>query len=411
MMDCARCEPVLLDLCYGELSPALEREVRGHVADCATCRKALARLESGQALARQLPEESVPPELTARIMKHARAHGRKRAWSFRIAQDWFEAIARVAMTRQVAMATLSLVIVCVGLWSLPELTRRRDSRNLVAEGEGPSHDVAPAPLPPSAAEAAEQPAELARAGAPKAAGAPKGRGEAGPAAARRAERPESTALARAESKQRERTADKRSALEPDLAAPALSAPAAEPELLEDQQVADALAERRARSENVQAPAASTAEADAPRLGAAAPATTASLEDIFKAGLERYRTGDYVAAVQLLSRMLESSAPSGQRAPALLYLARSERALGRCDRAIRAYETLVRSYGSSQQSAAALLEGVECYDRLGEPVGAQRLLEHATSVPLLATQASRALHERGVPRSDTSGDKPPAVTPR
>jgi hypothetical protein len=98
-------------------------------------------------------------------------------------------------------------------------------------------------------------------------------------------------------------------------------------------------------------------------------------------------------------MLESSAPSGQRAAALLYLGRSERAIGRCDRAIRAYETLVRSYGSAQQSSAALTEGVECYDRESDPAGAQRLLEHATSVPSLSTQATRALHDRTAPATN------------
>jgi tetratricopeptide (TPR) repeat protein len=118
--------------------------------------------------------------------------------------------------------------------------------------------------------------------------------------------------------------------------------------------------------------------------------------MFQAGVERYRAEDYAAAAQLFARMLESTAPSGQRASALLYLARSERALGRCDRAIRAYETLVRSYGSAQQSASALPEGVACYDQLGDSAGAIRLLEHATSVPTLAALANKALHDRGEP---------------
>ena len=106
-------------------------------------------------------------------------------------------------------------------------------------------------------------------------------------------------------------------------------------------------------------------------------------------------------------MLESSAPSAQRAAALLYLARSERALGRCDRAIRAYETLVRSYGSSQQSSSALSEGVACYDQLGNSAAATRLLEHANSVPSLSVQASKALQDRssGAPAAPAGAAEP------
>ncbi|HKU42316.1 MAG TPA: hypothetical protein VJR89_29360, partial [Polyangiales bacterium] len=140
--------------------------------------------------------------------------------------------------------------------------------------------------------------------------------------------------------------------------------------------------------------AQAAAAPAAPPPAAAPAGPVGLDEMFQAGVERYRAEDYAGAAQQFARMLESSAPSGQRAAALLYLARSERALGRCDRSIRSYETLVRSYGSAQQSAAALTEAVECYDQLGDGAGAVRLLEHATSVPSLAAQAQKTLHERG-----------------
>jgi len=152
-MDCAHCEPALLDLCYGELAAPFERDVRAHVADCPTCRKALSRLEAGQALARQLPEETAPPELTARIMKQARLHVRPSAFTYGTVQGWFDAIARVSMTRQVAMATLSLLIVFVGLWSIPELTRRRETPGALVvddaarQGEaGPSRETPPAAM-------------------------------------------------------------------------------------------------------------------------------------------------------------------------------------------------------------------------------------------------------------------------
>lgn len=416
-MDCAHCEPVLLDLCYGELTPPAEREARTHISSCPTCRKVLARLESGQALAQNLPQEAPSAESTTRIMQLARAHGRRSSRSL-IGRSWLSSLARVAMTRQVAMATLSLLIVFVGLWSMPELTRRRDAGELSPEVEGAE-----------AARAGQATSSQPTAAEPSGPGRPRGgpshadgratpRKHDAPAAregiVRARARPEPGAQnARAEAKPRERPEPPRFA-----PAPPASAAAAQAAPLAETAVQAALDEQRALSGSegddalaFTAPAPATASAAAP--AEASGSSAASLEAIFKAGLERYRSGDYAAAVQLLSRMLESSAPSGQRAPALLYLARSERALGRCDRAIRAYETLVRSYGSSQQSLAAMLEGVECYDRVGEPMAAQRLLEHATSVPSLAAQATRALQERGVssPRGEALGDKQAAPQPR
>jgi len=155
-MDCTHCEPVLLDLCYGELAPAQERDVRAHIADCPTCRKALSRLEAGQALARHLADEAPPPELTDRIMRAARAHARRSASPLERLQGLIEAMARLAMTRHFAMATLSVLIVVVGLWSVPELTGRREARpdTLVVEAPneeaGPSREVAASAAPASA---------------------------------------------------------------------------------------------------------------------------------------------------------------------------------------------------------------------------------------------------------------------
>jgi len=163
-MDCTHCEPVLLDLCYGELAPPHERDVRAHVAECPTCRKALGKLEAGQALARHLPDEAPSPELSERILRAARAHVRRSSgsWPERV-QDWLDSMARIATTRQVAMATLSLLIVFVGLWSIPELTQRRDARSPLVLEPGQEAEPAPprelplaptaqAPPPPTAAE-------------------------------------------------------------------------------------------------------------------------------------------------------------------------------------------------------------------------------------------------------------------
>lgn len=423
-MDCTHCEPVLLDLCYGELPPAQEREVRAHIHECPTCRKALSRLEAGQALARHLPDDAPSPELSDRILRAAQAHLRQRGTVFERFQGLLESIARIAMTRQVAMATMSLLIVFVGLWSIPELTHRRDARSVTVEappGEaGPSvHESLPTAAPPAApATDVAQPeleASLHRR-SPQVSGAAPRKGAA-EAAAKRAERVDSARGARAEPRQV--VADRSKLKEETRAAPqrqfAMQPPPKvgipEPsDELEGLAAVGDLRQRRLRSfeEQDDKPALGNASGDlAARKPAAAAAAesgglsglpsrsaaAATLEDVFAAGVERYRAEDYTAASQLFSRMLESSAPSAQRAAALLYLARSERALGHCDRAIRAYETLVRSYGSAQQSSIALSEGVACFDQLGDAAGAQRLLEHATSVPSLSAQATQRLHDR------------------
>jgi TolA-binding protein len=433
-MDCTHCEPVLLDLCYGELAPAHEREVRAHIHECPTCRKALSRLEAGQALARHLPDEAPSPELTDRILRAAQAHLRQRGTPLERFQGYLESMARIAMTRQVAMATMSLVIVFVGLWSIPELTHRRDARNSVLveaphEGEaGPSRDALASAPQPTAAPAngadesvPESPPTRRRATAPASssdARAP--RKAVAEVAAKRAERSE---RARGGGVEKEMLADRvkpkaESRTSAQRFAPAPPRVAAAPQAAAAPMPADeAVAELKGQSSASQPALGNTSderksglmlEDDGEALEGLASRSLApvTIEDVYSAGVERYRAEDYTAAAQLFARMLESSAPSAQRAAALLYLARSERALGRCNRAIRAYETLVRSYGSAQQSAVALSEGVACFDQLQDAAGAQRLLEHATSVPSLSAQATKTLHDRSVKAADApAGAKP------
>jgi TolA-binding protein len=444
-MDCTHCEPVLLDHCYGELEPAAEREVRAHVHECASCRKALSRIEAGQALARHLPDEAPSAEMTDRILRAAQAHLRKRGTAFERFQGFLESMARLAMTRQVAMATMSLLIVFVGLWAIPELTHRKDSRGAVVveaphDGEAgpsaPQPTAAPAPEPAASesvptAEIAAEPQTRRRPAAAEAVAQRARRREVasveakgGGGLALRDQASSANSVDRAKQQQpKDKLAEKRFAPPPPAAADGQrdevddllaqnvgkressaslrgsssgrvqSQPSAAPEAEAD--ALEGLSDGEEHRRNPYASRSEPAKAAAPAAPAPAAATASpsSLEDVYAAGVERYRAADYAAAAKLFSRMLESSSPSAQRPAALLYLARSERALGRCDRAIRAYETLVRSYGSAQQSALALAEGVGCFDKLGDAAGAQRLLEHATSIPSLSAQATKALHDR------------------
>lgn len=441
-MDCTHCESVLLDLCYGELPPAQEREVRAHIHECPTCRKALSRLEAGQALARHLPDEAPSAELTDKILRAAQSHLRQRGTPLERLQGYLESFARIAMTRQVAMATMSLLIVFVGLWSIPELTQRRDARSVTVEappGEaGPSAAVAAEPSAVPAQPLAELDAPAVSQGAAEGSGGPPRRAAVEAAAKRARSAP---ALA---GRELERAKSKAEALPNARRRQFATAPPPAAALAEDEpldglsdglsdfgaaaerkdaaaQKADKLAVGNASGDLVArkpqptgapvAPAAPLSRAEPDMLRAESRAAPTTIEDMYLAGVERYRAEDYVAASQLFARMLQSSAPSAQRAAALLYLARSERALGRCDKAIRAYETLVRSYGSAQQSSIALSEGVACYDQLGDSAGAQRLLEHATSVPSLSAQAMQRLHDRSPAKPAEPAAPASAAPPR
>ncbi len=429
-MDCTHCESVLLDLCYGELPPAQEREARAHILDCPTCRKALSRLEAGQVAARYLPDDQPSAELTQKILRAAESHARRSTggWLERV-QLVIESMARIAMTRQVAMATLSLLIVFVGLWSIPELTRRREAHTEVVVEPSPTGEAGPSRpqlAQPSSTPAAAEPESPAldqaiaknasgRARAKDAASS-KGAAAAKPAtevAAKRRARITSDDLV-AEQKQPKAAAPRKVSgrfAEPPpepadklarAPAPALTEPSVQGQGASTETTAARGKAESARDEAERSPAGLGAASEPPEAVPSASSTAPiTLEDVFKAGVERYRAEDYAAAAQLFARMLESSAPSAQRAAALLYLARSERSLGRCDRAIRAYETLVRSYGSAQQSASALTEGVACYDQLSDGAGAARLLDHASSVPSLSVQATKMREDRGAAKPEAA----------
>ena len=112
-----------------------------------------------------------------------------------------------------------------------------------------------------------------------------------------------------------------------------------------------------------------------------------------AGLAHYRAREYALASPLFSRALVSASSSSEEAMTLLYLARAERALGHCDRAIDSYTTLVRVHAAKAEALAALREGVACYDQLSEPGLAQHLLEQAASMPELSVGARSLLSQR------------------
>ncbi len=461
-MAAKHCEELLLDLAYGELSSTVEAEARAHLAVCPQCAAVLKRIEGGLQLARRLPLEDPPASLSHRLMEAARASAhastenavrtetRPSVAPWHAVAEWLR---RFPMVRQVQMAIVMLLIVGVGLWSVPQMTRK-----LRAPGQtvvSPDHDGEAAP---SAALAPAKPLDLAvdpytrrirakgernasarvarevkepavpsdmaasekrKEGADLAAAEPSGDARealAEPAATAQAEgeaAPEAPAAAPAEEAAAPVEADKAVAAKD---APALDELAAGPAKKErafappPPSAAVASAEKSVAAAKRAPPSAKSAayggggqddpmvnpyasgnEAASSRLaaraagslgkvsvGAAQPATapdgTGSVSALYARALERYRAGDYSSARSLLEALLARSDLGKERSSALLYQARSLRALGRCDLAVAPYAALASRYLGTAEAAAAVREGAACYEVLGQSDKAAALLQ-------------------------------------
>lgn len=149
-MECEAVDGRLLDLVEGELEPTDAQSIRAHVETCAECGRALARLEGGRAIARKMEivepragsldavraaararaaevvRESAPSPRAAAVEDVPRARPREReseperAWW----GELFRWLGSMAMGPQVAMATLLVLMVGLGLWSIPSLRGR-----------------------------------------------------------------------------------------------------------------------------------------------------------------------------------------------------------------------------------------------------------------------------------------------
>ncbi|HEX4355708.1 MAG TPA: hypothetical protein VHZ95_22430, partial [Polyangiales bacterium] len=80
-----------------------------------------------------------------------------------------------------------------------------------------------------------------------------------------------------------------------------------------------------------------------------------------------------------------------------YLARTERALGHCDRAVNSYDTLVRVHPGRPEAKSALHEAVSCYERLSQPGKVWRLLEQASQTRELSAEARGMSQRSGTTR--------------
>jgi hypothetical protein len=156
--DCERWENRLLDLAYGEIDEAEEREVRAHLDGCDHCQGALEKLSRGRALAKKLPQLEPPAAMVSAVLRAARDKALEiEAARAEAARDEEEAAAKaappeaapvpeksfwtwlvgVATSPQFAMVSLLVLTVGVGLWWFPGVTGHRPlTPPLVAEPTG-----------------------------------------------------------------------------------------------------------------------------------------------------------------------------------------------------------------------------------------------------------------------------------
>jgi hypothetical protein len=165
-MDCRTCQPTLIDLLHGELATDAADAARAHLRECASCSAAYEALVAGQRFGRTLEMADPPAAVADRIMAFAEAHARtaqqQRASAAApsaqgVWRPLLEFVSRFAMARQVGMVTISLLIVAVGLWSLPQLKGSQSGVPAVAAGGTVLNpDAEESAVPPAGVQPAER---------------------------------------------------------------------------------------------------------------------------------------------------------------------------------------------------------------------------------------------------------------
>jgi hypothetical protein len=448
-ISCERCQDLLTELVCDELPAAEAASLRAHAKGCERCGPALSKFERTLEVSLALPLLTPSPDVERRIMQAARSALQSRAKGpLREAPEappsgflaWCARVGSWAMSPQVAMASVLLLVVGIGLYALP-LGTDQEAGGLRASEDSSSPPMAPepaatvtaAPTPePAAADELDRlspPREQAEerklsvplrrerpsdglqleakkgGGArlyegknqapakPKAAPAPiaksaddgnadfAGLGSAGEASARvkREAEPAGPAATRAAARKQNLELDSEYATGSRFAPPP---PAAAPA--------------------ASAPSARAAGGSQQSLGGRAPAANAELQVQDKErsasqaqgagdakaasglgqGIAAAQRGDLATAQKLLAPIAQQGAQP-ERAQASLWLARSLRAAGDCTRALVYYKPLADAAGASR---AVLEEAADCYERTGGGAQAKRLRARAMPSAAPATKA-------------------------
>lgn len=412
--DCERWENRLLDLAYGEIEEADEREVRAHLDGCEHCRSSLGRLSRGRALASKLPQLEAPPDVMQVVLRAARDKAleleasRKAAAVAQAKQEvelaeaarpapaapqrsWWESVLAVVMAPQFAMATILLLTVGVGLWWFPG--SHGDGRNAPRLVSEPTAAAGPEALVPA------EPLRF----------------DVDPRTGRVEAHHEGEAETVAEARPPSRIRPPPVVVSPDEAGTETAVATVHVEDGESAgMVVDGVLPDTARSTGPEMGIAM----DEPALPSAGDRITeAPMVPSSEAAAERAPGGvapppaaPSTAGATGLSYDVERADPDGDvmLSAGLLRQARELARAGRDRDAIAQYESFLRGYRTAGAAPTAMLELADCYRRTGQLDRARSWLERAAAIPSVATAARRELvrldaAELAASREATSGE--------
>ncbi|UJR80946.1 zf-HC2 domain-containing protein [Sandaracinus amylolyticus] len=424
-LPCESVENRLLELVYGELSEREARDVRAHVSGCEGCGRSLTRLEGGRALARKMEPVEPRADLLEAVRAAARAKAaetvarasapaeapaavaerRPRPSEAPAERGWWSELLRwlgsMAMGPQVAMATLLMLMIGIGLWSLPALRGRneRASTDAVVEPD-PAGEVGPSralePAEPLAFDFDPRTRRLAPVGEEVEAPAP----EAPVAPTRPGVAPVTTADRRTTTTTPAREAPEQQAVaarQPRPAGRVESEPLAgiEQDLAPGEAVGSVvdgpLPEPRAEGTTSSSAYAATEAERPPVVAPTAPPPATSAPDRYEARDEVPRPEPDSDA--MLADALHRQAQAASR----------QGAYAEC---VRQYQSLLSRYPRYSDAGRALLDLAECQRRSGRIADAQRSLERAQAIPSVRADATRELTRM---RMEQRAAEPPAAT--
>ncbi|MAQ19893.1 MAG: hypothetical protein CMN30_34450 [Sandaracinus sp.] len=423
-MSCSH-DDRLLDLVLGELPAGEAAALRADAAECPHCQDTLARLEVGAALAQRMPIEEPPPMDLSLILGAAadkaasmaaeRAKTRSAAGpsaeppamadpgktveptavaetdpspsAWERLREW---VAGVTLGPQLAMASVMVLVVSIGLWYLPNAGRMDEvARNQVTpDPEGEAISALPA-LEPLAEEIAEAEVEAGDLESDDGAGdrvalAVDGLGRERSAPAR----PNRVGASRGRAGRDDGLGA--------LSAAEGSAPRARAQAAPAPEAVGAAREAAAAAPLEEFPLptyGANAGGSAPAAPAPAPSSASASGSSYEQGVGSYRGGSYQAAEDELSDAVEGARTEEQRQQlpnAIHQLARSYRQQGECRSAITQYQNLLTNHPSYAQTPQALIEAADCLRQVGRLRDARTYLERAQRFASTRAAASREL---------------------
>lgn len=394
--DCEACRDALTELVCDELDADTRAAVMRHIEGCTSCAMELSRFRSVMQVAEAVPLEAPSQRVHDAVMLAAREAQARRTAQAQVKREaapgvlaklraWLASAGTWAMSPQVAMASVLLLMLGVGLMALPLGEDREPVALRAAEEQETAHPAS------AAATAAPAQPELAAEQAPaQPADVVESAGDLGKAeSASRAAVPRSAAPRR-DAKAAARPTTKGSGAELDDALlegagdkSARNEAAAAPKPSAEKKSADAYrsgggapfpgslgttsSPRGAASNAVEGfaeapPPSPSAQAASPMQATAAEESEASPESqLLAQGIRAAQSGDHAGAIAVLKPLAEKASPSIRR-DASLWLARSYRAIDDCKSALRYYAPMTASQSAS---ASVLVEAADCYQRTGE----------------------------------------------